>query len=170
APMANVLDGLRAIDLSTTLTGAHIGQLLADFGAEVVCVEPPGGSVLRSQPAWPFWGRGKRSIVLDLHDPRDAQAARELAGRADVVIETWRPGVAERLALGYDDLAAANPALVYASVTGFGREHPWSQLQCYEPVVMAKIGGLTGFSNLSRRPGPSYVSTPYCAFTAAQLA
>ncbi|HXY93194.1 MAG TPA: CoA transferase, partial [Acidimicrobiia bacterium] len=90
--------------------------------------------------------------------------------RADVVFETWRPGVAERLGLGYDDLVAANPRLVHASVTGFGRRHPWSQLACYEPVVMAKIGGLSSFSNLSRREGPSYVATPYCAYTAAQLA
>jgi crotonobetainyl-CoA:carnitine CoA-transferase CaiB-like acyl-CoA transferase len=168
--MSSALAGLRVVDVSETLTGAHISQLLADFGAEVVCVERPGGSVLRTQPAWPFWGRGKRSAALDLRRADDAEAARLLAGRADVLIETWRPGVAERLGLGYDDLADGNPGLVYASVTGFGRDHPWSQLHCYEPVVMAKIGGLTSFSNLSRRDGPSYVSTPYCAYTASQLA
>ena len=168
--MGGVLEGLRAVDLSETLTGAHISQLLADFGADVVLVERPGGNPLRSQPAWPFWGRGKRSVVLDLQDTADRDVARSLAAGADVVIETWRPGVAERLGLGYDDLAAANPQLVYASVTGFGRDHSWSQLACYEPVVMAKIGGLAGFSNLSRRSGPAYVSTPYCAYTASQLA
>src|SRR4029450_5258640 len=87
-----------------------------------------------------------------------------------IVVETWRPGVAERFGLGYDDLASANPRLVFASVTGVGRYPPWSQLPCYEPVVMAKIGGLAGFSNLSRRSGPAYVSTPYCTYTASQLA
>ena len=86
------------------------------------------------------------------------------------MIETWRPGVAERLGLGYAELAAANPALVYVSVTGFGRDHPWSQLKCYEPIVMAKVGGLTAFGNLSQRDGPSFVATPYCAYTASQLA
>jgi crotonobetainyl-CoA:carnitine CoA-transferase CaiB-like acyl-CoA transferase len=168
--MGGALDGLRAVDFSNTLTGAHISQLLADFGADVVLVEPPGGNQLRGQPSWPFWARGKRSAVLDLKNPDDARAARALASQVDVVVETWRPGVAERLGLGYDDLVRENPALVYASVTGFGRNHPWSQLKCYEPVVMAKIGGLSSFSNLSRRHGPSYVATPYCAYTSSQLA
>src|SRR5207253_758845 len=144
-------------DLSTTTTGAHIGQVLADFGAEVVGVEPPGGSALRHLPAWPFWGRGKRSAVLDLGDPDGVAAARALAHDADVVVETWRPGVAERLGLGWDDLSAANPRLVHASVTGFGRDNPWSHLKGYEPVVMAKIGGLDAFSGLTDRPGPAYV-------------
>jgi crotonobetainyl-CoA:carnitine CoA-transferase CaiB-like acyl-CoA transferase len=168
--LGGALDGLRVVDFSTSLTGAHISGLLADFGADVVLVEPPAGGALRGQPAWPFWGRGKRSAVLDLTDEHDAGTARALAARADVVVETWRPGVAERLGLGYEELASDNARLVYASVTGFGREHPWSQLHCYEPVVMAKLGGLTGFSNLSRRDGPAYVATPYSAYTAAQLA
>ena len=168
--MGGALDGLRAVDFSNSLTGAHVGQLLADFGADVVHVEPPGGSVLRTQPAWPFWTRGQRSVVLDLNHDDDARVARSLATRADVVIETWRPGVAERFGLGYEELAARNPALVYVSVTGFGRDHPWSQLKCYEPIVMAKVGGLTAFGNLSQRDGPSFVATPYCAYTASQLA
>src|SRR5262245_48378315 len=168
--MGGVLEGLSAVDFSETLTGAHISQLLADFGADVVLVERPGGNPLRTQPAWPFWARGKQSVMLDLKDEADRDVARSLAASADVAIETWRPGVAERLGLGYDDLAGGNPRLVYTSVTGFGRDHPWSQLACYEPVVMAKIGGLAGFSNLSRRSGPAYVSTPYCAYTASQLA
>src|SRR5262245_47672253 len=112
------LDGLKVVDLSTTLAGAHASQLFADLGAEVVMVEPTGGTPLRSQPAFPFWGRGKRSIVLDLKDPDDLAVARRLVHDADVVIETWRPGVAERLGLGYDDVKVANPALVYGSITG----------------------------------------------------
>ena len=102
--MGGALDGLRAVDFSNTLTGAHISQLLADFGADVVLVEPPGGNQLRAQPAWPFWARGKRSVVLDLKNDDDASAAHALATQADVVVETWRPGVAERLGLAYDDL------------------------------------------------------------------
>ena len=72
--------------------------------------------------------------------------------------------------LGDDELRSHNPRLVYASVTGFGRDNPWSQLKAYEPVVLAKIGGLHAFSGLSDRPGPSYVAAPYCTFTASQLA
>jgi crotonobetainyl-CoA:carnitine CoA-transferase CaiB-like acyl-CoA transferase len=168
--MGGPLAGLSVVDLTTTLTGAHISQTLADFGCDVVQVEPPGGSPLREQPAWPFLARGKQSIVLDLDDADDRAVARDLAASADVVVETWRPGVAERLGLGYDELVALNPRLVFASVTGFGRDNPWSHLKGYEQVVLAKIGGLDAFSGLSDRPGPSYVAGPYCSFTASQLA
>lgn len=168
--MSRPLEGLRLVDFSSTLTGAHISQLFADFGAEVIGVEPPGGSILRIQPAWPFWGRGKHSVVLDLKREEEAAVARSLATTADVMVETWRPGVAERLGLGYEQLSAANPRLVYASVTAFGRHNPWSHLRGYEPVVMAKIGGLGAFGSLSERPGPTFVPTPYCTFSAAQLA
>ena len=164
------LGGLSVLDLSNTLTGAHISQLLCDFGADVVHVEPPGGSPLRTQAAWPFWGRGKRSIVLDLKADDDLEVAQSLAQRADVVVETWRPGVAERLGFSYESLARRNPRLVYASVTGFGRDNRWSGIRGYEPIVMAKIGGLDAFSNLTARPGPAFVNAPYCTFSAAQLA
>lgn len=167
--MAGPLDGLRVVDLSNTIVGTQMSQLLADYGAGVVHVEPPGGSPLRSQPAWPFWGRGKRSIVLDLKDAADRDTARSLAAAADVLIETWRPGVAERLGLGYEELSATNPRLVYASVTGFGRDNPLSHLKAYEPIVMAKIGALDGFTPLSDRPGPSFVTTPYTAWSGGQL-
>src|SRR3954463_12334250 len=111
------LAGLRVIDLSNTMTGAQVSQLLADFGAEVVHVEPPGGSPLRSQPAYPFWARGKKSIELDLRAAADRDVAYGLACDADVLIETFRPGVADRLGLGFDTLNEDNPGLVYGSIT-----------------------------------------------------
>src|SRR5690606_15398069 len=107
-----------------------------------------------------FLGRGKRSIELDLADAADLATVQGLAAGTDVVVETWRPGVADRLGLGYDELAAANPRLVHASVTGFGRGNPLSDLKAYEPIVMAKMGALDAFSALSQRPGPSFVSSP----------
>ena len=127
--MAGPLAGLRVLDLTGTLIGAQVSQTLADFGCDVVMVEPPGGHMLRHQPAWPFWARGKKSIVLDLGTPEDAAVAQSLAAGVDVVVETWRPGVAERFGLGYDELAKRNPRLVYASVTGFGRDNPLSNLK-----------------------------------------
>ena len=77
--MSGPLTGLRVVDLSNTLTGATISGFLADFGADVLHVEPPGGSPLRSQPAFPFWARGKQSMVLDLHDADDLLVARRAA-------------------------------------------------------------------------------------------
>ena len=165
--MRAALEGLRVVDLTTTPTGAEVTQLFADFGAEVVLVEPPGGSPLREQPAYPLWLRGKKSIELDLHRPDEQQVAHDLCLGADVVVETWRPGVAERLGLGYDQLRAGNPRLVYGSITGFGREGPLAGLRGYEGIVMAKIGGY-GQLRLSDRPGPSFCATPATSFNASQ--
>src|SRR5260221_4803697 len=138
--MTAALSGLKVVDFSNALPGAWASQLFADFGAEVVVVERPGGSDLRSQPAAPFWLRGKLSVELDLKDAVDRDVALTLASGADVVIESWRPGVAERLGLGYDDLASGHPGLVYGSITGFGRSGPFAHVKGYEGVVMAQIG------------------------------
>ena len=86
------LHGLRVVDFSNSPSGMQASQTLADFGAEVVLVEPPGGSPMRRTPGFPFIARGKRSIVLDLHDAADRATAQGLAAGADVVIETFRPG------------------------------------------------------------------------------
>src|SRR5215510_6120500 len=101
-------------------------MIFADFGAEVIQVERPGGSPLRSMAAWPFWMRGKQSVVLDLHDADERDAARSLALDADVLVEAFGPGVAEGFGLGFDDLARANPALVYTSISGFGHRGPFA--------------------------------------------
>ena len=168
--MSGPLDGLRVVDLSNTLTSAHISGFLADFGADVVDIEPPGGSPLRGQPAFPFWARGKQSIVLDFHDADDRVVAQRLARGADVVIETFRPGVVERLGLGYDDLAPANPRLVYASVTAFGRTGPLADVKGYEGLVMARLGGHDSMGVIIDRPGPAFCAAPYTAFSGAQTA
>jgi len=168
--VTEALSGLRVVELSTTMTGAQVGQLLGDFGAEVVMVEPRGGSRLRSQPAFPFWARGKKSIELDLHDPVDLGVATGLAASADVVIETFRPGVADRLGLGYDSLGSQNPRLVHVSVTGFGRTGPYAGTKGYEQLVLAKVGALSAFAGMVTRPGPAYVSVPFCSWSATQAA
>ena len=165
-----VLEGWRVLDLSSTLAGAVVTGVLADYGAEVTVVERPGGSPLRAQPAWPYWGRSKRSVVLDLHEPADLERARALAGVADVVVETWRPGVAESRGLGWADLAGNNPRVVLASISAFGRHDPeLARIPGWEPVVMAKVGGSSSFATLTARPGPAFVSTPYCSISAAPL-
>jgi crotonobetainyl-CoA:carnitine CoA-transferase CaiB-like acyl-CoA transferase len=166
---AGPLAGLRVLDFSAAAAGAQASQTLADFGAEVVQVEPPGGSQLRAQPAFPFLARGKRSIVLDLRDEADRALARTMASGADVVIETFRPGVMERLGLGYEDLRAGNPGLVFGSVTGFGRTGPYAAAKGYEGLVMARIGALAASGGMVTRPGPAHVSVPYGSYGAGQL-
>ncbi len=162
------LAGLRVLDLSGSPAGAQASQTLADFGAEVVHVEPPGGSPLRDLPSFPMIGRGKKSMVLDLHDAGDAALARTMALGADVLIGTFRPGVMERLGLGYDDLSAANPRLVYGSVTGFGRTGPYAGVKGYEALVMARIGALWASQAMVTREGPAHVSVPYGSYGASQ--
>jgi crotonobetainyl-CoA:carnitine CoA-transferase CaiB-like acyl-CoA transferase len=166
---AGPLAGLRVLDFSTTAAGAQASQTLADFGAEVVHVEPPGGSQLRAQPGYPFLARGKKSIVLDLHAEADRAVARTVASGADVVIEAFRPGVMERLGLGYEDLRAVNPGLVFGSVTGFGRTGPYAAAKGYEGLVMARIGALSASGGMVTRPGPAHVSVPYGSYGASQL-
>ena len=167
---SGLLSGIRVVDLSSSWVGAHIGLFFADQGAEVVCVEPAGGSALRDSAAWAFLGRGKHSVVADLARPEGAHRARRLALAADVVVETWRPGTAERLGLGYDDLAAANPGMVYTSVTGFGSRGPFAGLAGHEALVMAKLGFAVQFSAFTPRGGPAYCSVPYATFSAAHTA
>jgi crotonobetainyl-CoA:carnitine CoA-transferase CaiB-like acyl-CoA transferase len=162
------LAGLRVLDLSNSLAGAQASQTLADFGAEVVHVEPPGGSSLRDLPSFPMIGRGKKSVVLDLHDDGDVALAREMALGADVLIETFRPGVMERLGLGCGELSAANPQLVYGSVTGFGRTGPYANVKGYEALVMARVGALWASQAMVSREGPAHVSVPYCSYGASQ--
>src|SRR5712692_6094965 len=165
---AGPLAGLRVLDLSNSPAGAHASHTLADFGAEVVHVEPPGGSPLRAAPGYPFIARGKKSIALDLHDADDRTLARTLALGADVLIETFRPGVAERLGLGYEELSAENPRLVYGSVTAFGRSGPYANAKGYEALVMARIGALATSGAMVARDGPAHVSVPYCTYAASQ--
>ncbi|MFI0961279.1 CaiB/BaiF CoA transferase family protein [Streptomyces sp. NPDC021080] len=164
------LAGLTVVDLSTTVAGAFATQFLADAGADVVGVEPPGGSPLRSHAGWPALGRGKRSIVLDLHDEADRQVLVGLLSEADVLVTTMRPGAAERLGLSPRMLAELNPRLVSAAITGFGSTGPWAGLKGYEGLVMAKIGMFNVKKGMVNRPGPAFLSVPFASWAAGQTA
>ena len=122
--MPGPCSGLTVLDFSFGMPGTLATAVLADFGADVIVVEPPTGNPFRSNPTWLAWNRGKRGIVLDLKSSEDREKAQDLARHADVLVESYRPGVAERLGIGYDTLAALNPRLVYCSITGFGRSGP----------------------------------------------
>ncbi|HVW41106.1 MAG TPA: CoA transferase [Amycolatopsis sp.] len=167
--MSGPLEDLRVVEISDTLTGAQAGQFFADLGAEVVVVEPPGGSRFRGEAVFPFLARGKKSVVLDLHERADAGVAWGLAGEADVLITTLRPVTLERFGLGYGGLSVVNPRLVYGSVTGWGRSGPLRDAKGYEGLVLAKLGvNATGFGRASARPGPTFSPVPYASWSASQ--
>lgn len=148
-PAPDPLAGIRIVDLSQNLAGPFATQILADLGADVVKVEPPAGDSAR---AWgpPFQGgesplflcanRNKRSIVLDLHDEAGREALRRLAVGADVFVQAFRAGVAERLGFGYEAVRAMNPSAVYVSVTAFGTEGPLREHPGYDPLMQAYAG------------------------------
>jgi len=163
-------EGLVVLDMATTQAAAPVGQFLADYGADVLLVEPPGGRPLRGDPGFPYWSRGKRSVELDLHQPDQLAELHALAAGADVVIQTFRPGVAERLRVDHATLSAGNPRLVHLSVTGFAPAGPYADAPGYELVVQAKVGALAQATGMVHRPGPAFISAPYCSASAAHLA
>ncbi|GAA0686955.1 CaiB/BaiF CoA-transferase family protein [Streptomyces malaysiensis subsp. malaysiensis] len=149
-PTPGPLDGITVLDFSRVLAAPLATQILAELGATVIKVERPGGGdetrgfepcLPHGESAYFFaFNRGKRSITLDLKDPRGQDLARRLATRADVVVENFLPGAMERLGLGYDRLAADNPALVYVSATGFGQSGPDRTRKGYDTVFQALSG------------------------------
>ena len=142
------LEGLKVLDFSRVLAGPFAGRMLSDLGAEVVKVEPPEGDSSR------LWGRmtagisgyfnmvnaGKRSIAIDLRAPGAQELVLALVRRADVLVENFRPDVMDRLGIGYETLAKANPKLIMLSISGFGRNGPESQRPAYAPIVHAELG------------------------------
>ena len=144
------LAGIRVIDFSTVISGPVCSQALGDLGADVVKVEPPMGDPARYSGA-PFrepgfsaflaqFNRNKRSIALDLKMEEGRAVARRLAERADVLVENFRPGVTDRLGIGWRELKERNPGLVYCSICGFGSDGPDADLPAYDHVIQAKIG------------------------------
>jgi crotonobetainyl-CoA:carnitine CoA-transferase CaiB-like acyl-CoA transferase len=168
--MSDALAGLTVLDLSRELGGALVSLVLADYGADVVQVESPEGNPLRRHRAYPLWGRGKKSVVLDLAAEDGRRTLRRMAESVDVLIETFRPGVAERLGVAYEDLAPVHPGLVHTSITGFGRRGPYARLKGYEGVVMAKLGAMRHVEGMAPRRGPAFPAVPYATFSAAHAA
>ncbi len=169
--MTLACSGLRVLDFTRGMHGNLVSTILADFGAEVVKIEPPSADPYRGHPAWGFWNRGKGSRVLDLKSGDGRAAARELIAAADVLVENFRPGVMERLGLGYEEARALNPALVYASITGFGARGPWAHLKGYEGIVSALSGRMLEFSSLlPERGGPAFAAVPSAGYGALHAA
>jgi crotonobetainyl-CoA:carnitine CoA-transferase CaiB-like acyl-CoA transferase len=148
-PLRTSLHGIRVADFSINLAGPYATMILGDLGADVVKVErPDAGDDSRAMA--PFWNgesvvfltvnRNKRSVALDLKSDAGIAAARRLAQGADIVVQSFRPGTMERLGLGYDDLRAVNPGLIYVSVSAFGEDGPGRDLPGYDPLIQAFAG------------------------------
>jgi crotonobetainyl-CoA:carnitine CoA-transferase CaiB-like acyl-CoA transferase len=169
------MEGMRVVDLSHVIAGPTCGHYLAHYGADVIKVEPPGpGDVLRTghgraqvdegvTVGFAAINAGKRSIVLDLKTPAGVAALLALVREADVFIENFRPGVVERLGLGYDAVRALNPGVVYASISGYGQEGEWGPRGAYDHVVQA----FTGMMSLQGEEGDPPIKVGFPVIDAA---
>ena len=164
--MAGPLDGVRVIDLTSMISGPLATMMLADQGADVIKVEPPHGDHSRRvatrrggfSASFLNNNRNKRSVVLDLKTTQGLEALKKLVSDADVFIQNFRPGVAERIGIGEEALRAVAPDLIYVSVCGFGFEGPFAQKPVFDPLIQA-VSGLTTVQAGSDEQRPRLVRT-----------
>jgi crotonobetainyl-CoA:carnitine CoA-transferase CaiB-like acyl-CoA transferase len=158
--MSGPLNHIRVLDFTALVQGPMATQILGDLGADVIKFERPGGEWMRSwgilngrsfgeMDSFLAFNRNKRSVAVDLKDPRVAERILALAVEADVVVENFRPGVMARLGLGYDDFKAKNPRIIYASSSGYGQEGPYSKRPGQDLLIQA----LSGLMFLTGRKG-----------------
>jgi crotonobetainyl-CoA:carnitine CoA-transferase CaiB-like acyl-CoA transferase len=138
--MAGVLNGIRVLDLSWGIAGPMTAMLMGDHGADVIKIEPPGGDPYRGQLGYKVWQRGKRSAVFDLKNAADKQSFLDLVKTADVLVESYTPGVTGKLGIDYAALSKINPRLIYCSITGYGRDNQHSKRPAYDALVAARTG------------------------------
>ena len=162
--------GLTVLDFSWGMPGALCTLVMADFGADVIKVEPPGGDPFRFQPAWVSWNRGKKGVVLDLGTTEGRAHAIELIGAADVLVESFRPGDMADWGLAYDTLSQRYRRLIYCSITGFGQKGPLARVKGYEGVVAAKAGRMLNLQGQPNREGPVFSAVPTGSWHASQAA
>lgn len=167
--MSAPLRGVRVLDLTHFVAGPWCTMLLTELGAEVVKVEPPGGEIGRGMGGvydagesaiFLGFNRGKRSIALDLKHPEGLAAALQLAEQADVVVQNFRPGTAERLGLGAADLRARHPQLIYCTVSAFGADGPYATRPANDPVIQALSGAMAATGQAGGIPVRMGVSLP----------
>ena len=159
--MNSPLDGVRVVDLTQVMGGPFCTMQLGDLGADVIKVEPPSGDLARSMGGAelrmpgtdnaPFFAlnRNKRSIVLDLTQPRDHSVFEALVKTADVLVESFRPGVMKRLGADYETMSALNPRLIYASISGFGQTGPYADRPGFDLIAQ----GMSGVMSVTGEPG-----------------
>jgi crotonobetainyl-CoA:carnitine CoA-transferase CaiB-like acyl-CoA transferase len=177
--MNGPLEGVRVIDLSAVVSGPMAAGMLADQGADVIKIEPPGGDM--SRRVGPAKGdisalfmainRGKRSMVLDLKTDRARNILKKMVMQADVLVENFRPGIMSRLGLDYEQMKEMNPGLVYLSISGFGQDGPYAHARVYDYVIQAASGFADAHGDpASGDPGllPTLLCDKLTALTASQ--
>ncbi|BBZ14955.1 CaiB/BaiF CoA transferase family protein [Mycobacterium branderi] len=168
--MSGPLEGIRVVDCSRGIAGPRATGLLADYGAEVWWVEPPGGDPFRDVLATEYavFNRGKRSVQCDLRTGAGRDALFELLSGADAFVTSWRPGVAERLGVGWDRMHEAFPQLVYTSISGFGEDGTLADVPGHEAIIHSYVGVTA--EQRGMRPPPIYQGLPFASIGAAYLA
>lgn len=168
--MAGALDGIRIIDLTTIYSGPICTSILGDQGADVIKVESPEGDWIRSIPniarngvngAFAMMNRNKRSAMIDLSTEEGKDILRTLVKDADVVVENFRPGVMDRLGLGYEALKEINPGLVFASINGVGAVGPYANRRIYDAIIQA-VSGMGALQANPKETRPILVNTLIC--------
>ncbi len=146
--MKTALDGIRVLDLSRYIAGPYCGQCLADCGAEVIKVEKLEGDGTRSLGPWkdghslyfPAYNRNKKSITINFRTKEGLALLRELIAKSDIIIENWRPGIMDRMGLGYEELKKINPRIILISVSGYGQSGPYKDRAAFDGVISAMAG------------------------------
>jgi alpha-methylacyl-CoA racemase len=151
-PTTGPLAGVRVVELAGIGPGPHAAMLLADLGADVIRVERPGGATSAGPRSTDLLTRGRPSVALDLKHPDAVATVLRLVERADVFLEGMRPGAAERMGLGPDELLGRNPRLVYGRMTGWGQDGPWAQVAGHDIDYIGVAGVLHGLGQSADRP------------------
>lgn len=164
------LQNIRVIDMATVLMGPVATQILGDYGADVIKVEPPEGDVMRHAgdarhprmgPMYLATGRNKRSVVLDIKQPEGRRALLKLCETADLFIHNVRPAAMRRAGLSYEDLKAVNPSIVYVSLVGFGQDGPYAERPAFDDIIQA-ASGLAGLFVRAGYDEPAFVPANLC--------
>ena len=164
-----VAEGLKVVEIGSSIAAATIGMVLADCGASVTAIEAPAGSRLRTEPAYSMWMRGKDIVAADLEADPGRSTLAELIADADVAVVALRPSTVDRLAVDAASLRASNPRLVHCEITGFGRSHPLADLPGFESVVACRGGRAYEFSVLFDGDRPAFPAVPVATHGAAML-
>jgi crotonobetainyl-CoA:carnitine CoA-transferase CaiB-like acyl-CoA transferase len=167
--MSEIFASIRVIDLTQGMAGALATMILADYGAEVIRLEPPDGDPMWEHPAYLLWNRGKKSVAFDWSTEAGRTRALQLARSADVFIESLRPGEAERLGIGYQDAQTGNAALIYYSLSAFGQEGPYKNLKPHDGIINAKSGRMRDQVGWQRGRRPTFRAVNDVAYHTAMF-